>query len=28
VVLIGSIGLYSVADDDMTFDRFTRMLDC
>lgn len=27
VVLIGSIGLYAVADDDMTFDRFTRMLD-
>jgi hypothetical protein len=27
VVLIGFIGLYTVADDDMTFDRFTRMLD-
>jgi hypothetical protein len=27
VVLIGSIGLYAVSDDDMTPDRFTRMLD-
>ena len=27
VVLIGSVGLYAVSDDDMTPDRFTRMLD-
>lgn len=27
VVLIGSVGLYAVSDDDMTFDRFARMLD-